>query len=256
MRNRAELWAHVQHTHSQDNLPAMGKKLASKVNRDGVAERVADPAVQQSVDVDLALLTYDDQRLGARELSSVQVAKHHDATPLFLVHTVPGLGKILSLVRLYAIHDIARFPRGQAFVSSERLVKGAKESAGKRLGTSGQKPGNGHLTWASSAAAVLFLGNRSAGQKSLARVEKTHGQGNALTSLAHKLARAVYDRLKRNTAFAMDTFLHGSGRRAGEPAASLATQGISRSQACARSCWTASLHAKVRLGLLSQSPRR
>jgi transposase len=118
----------------------MGKKLASKVNRDGVAERVADPAVQQSVDVDLALLTYDDQRLGARELSSVQVAKHHDATPLFLVHTVPGLGKILSLVRLYAIHDIARFPRGQAFVSSERLVKGAKESAGKRLARLAKNP--------------------------------------------------------------------------------------------------------------------
>jgi hypothetical protein len=33
-----------------------------------------------------------------------------------------------------------------------------------------------------------------------------------------------------------------------------ATQGISLSHACSRSCWTASLNAKVRIGFLSQSP--
>jgi len=49
---------------------------------------------------------------------------------------------------------------------------------------------------------------------------KTHGQGNALTVLAHTLARAVYDRLKRGTAFDLDTFLHQSWSGAGEPDAS------------------------------------
>src|SRR6266446_8877958 len=44
-RTRGELLAHVHHTNSQDNLPAIGKKIASKANRDGVAERFADPAV-------------------------------------------------------------------------------------------------------------------------------------------------------------------------------------------------------------------
>jgi hypothetical protein len=57
---RAELLAHVQHTNSQDNLPAIGKKIAYQANREGVAERFADPAVQKSVEVDLALITYDD----------------------------------------------------------------------------------------------------------------------------------------------------------------------------------------------------
>jgi hypothetical protein len=164
------------------------------------------------------------------------------------------MGKILSLVRLYDIHDMARFPRGQDVVSYGRLVTCAKASAGKRLGMSGNKIGNGHLTWAFSEAAVLFLRNNPAGQTYLARVEQTHGKGNALTILAHKLARAVYDRLKRQTACDMDKCLHGSGSRAGEPDASRATQGISLSQACSRSCWTASLNAKVRIGLLSQSP--
>src|SRR4029453_3616099 len=35
-------------TNSQYNLPAIGKKIAYKANRDGVAERFADSAVQKS----------------------------------------------------------------------------------------------------------------------------------------------------------------------------------------------------------------
>jgi transposase len=41
-RTRGELLAHVQNTNSQYNLPAIGKKIAYKTNRDGVAERFAD----------------------------------------------------------------------------------------------------------------------------------------------------------------------------------------------------------------------
>jgi len=145
MRKRAALLAHVQNTNSQYNLPEIGKKIASKANRDGVAQRCAEPAVHKSIEVDLALITSDDQLLGDMALSLLQAAKHHDANTLYLLQTVPGIGKILSLVLLYEIHDIARFPSVQDFVSYGRLVKCAKESAGKHLGTSGQKIGNAHL---------------------------------------------------------------------------------------------------------------
>jgi transposase len=121
---------------------------------------------------------------------------------------VPGIGKILSLVLLYEIHDIHRFPRVQEFVSYCRLVKCAKESAGKRYGTSGAKIGNAYLKWAFSEAAVLFLRDHPPGQKYLARLEKQHGKGKALTVLAHKLARAVYYMCKRETVFDMRTFLN------------------------------------------------
>ena len=168
-RKRAELLTHVQQTNSQYNLPEIGKKIAYKANRSGVAERFADPAVQKSVEVDLALLDYDDQLLRDLEFAIVKMAKQHDANTLYLLQTVPGIGKILSLVLLYEIHDIARFPRVQDFVSSCRLVKCAKESAGKRYGTSGTKIGNAYLKWAFSEAAVLFLRNHPAGQKYLAR---------------------------------------------------------------------------------------
>jgi transposase len=63
MRKRAELLAHVQNTNSQYNLPEIGKKLAYKANRQGVAERCADPAVQKSIEVDLALIDHYDQLL-------------------------------------------------------------------------------------------------------------------------------------------------------------------------------------------------
>jgi hypothetical protein len=39
---------------------------------------------------------------------------------------------------------------------------------------------------------------------------KKHGKGKALTVLAHKLARAVYYMLQRETAFDMQQFLQSS----------------------------------------------
>jgi len=216
VRKRGELLAHVQNTNSQYNLPAIGKKIAYKANRDGVAERCADPAVQKSMAIDLALIGYYDALLCDLELAIVKAAKHHDANTWYLLRTVPGIGKILSLVLLYEIPDIERFPRVQDFASECRLVKCAKASAGKRSGTSGTKIGNAHLQWAFSEAAVLFLRDNPAAQKLLARLEKKHSKGKALTILAHKLARAVYYMLKRQTAFDMNTFLHGEGRGVGE----------------------------------------
>jgi transposase len=205
-RKRAELLAHVQKTNSQYTLPAIGNKLASKANRDGVAERFADPAVQNSLAVALALIRYDDELLREVELTIRKTAKHHDANTLSLLQTMPGIGKILRLVLRDAIHDINRFPTVQEFVSSCRLVTWAKASAGKRLGTSGTKIGNAPLTWAFSDAAVLCLRDPPPAQQDLARLEKKHDKGKALTVLAHKLARAVYDRLKRHVAFGKDRF--------------------------------------------------
>jgi transposase len=225
-RKRGELLAHVQNTNSQYHLPAIGKKIAYKTNRDGVAERFADPAVHKSIEVDLALITYYDELLRDVELTIVKTAKHHDAQTLYLLQTVPGIGTILSLVLLYDIHQIDRFPRVQDFASYCRLVKCAKESAGKRSGTSGTKIGHAHLKWAFSEAAVLFLRDNPAGQKFLTRLEKKHSKGKALTILAHKLARAVYYMLKHKTAFDMAKFLNGSGRGVGELAASLASPGM------------------------------
>jgi transposase len=208
-RKRAALLAHIQNTHSQYNLPESGQTLAYQANRDGVAERFPEPAVQQSMAVDLALIGSYAPLLSDVELPIVKAAKQHDAPTLYLLQTVPGIGTILRLVLLYEIHAIQRVPRVQDVVSSCRLVKWAKESAGKRYGTAGTTIGNAYLKWAFSEAAVLFLRDNPAGQKYLARLEKKHGTGKAWTVLAQQLGRAVYDMLRRNTGFDRDNVLHG-----------------------------------------------
>jgi transposase len=215
----------VPHTHGPDNVPALGTTIAYTANRVGVAERFPAPAVQQRLDGDLALIDSDDPLLRDLELALVTPAKPHDANTLDWLQTVPGIGKRRRRVLVYERHDSTRFPRGQEVVSSCRVVTGAKASAGTRSGPSGTKSGNASLTWAFSEAAVLCLRHNPAGQTSLARVERNHGQGKAWTGSAHTRARAVSDLVTRGTACDMDQVLRGEGSGAGEPMAERGHQG-------------------------------
>jgi transposase len=117
MRQRAALLTHVQQTNGQYNLPEIGKKIAYKANREGVAERFPHPAIQKSIEVDLTLLGYYDGLLTELELCIVNTAKEHNAQIFYRLRSIPGVGKILALVLLYEIHDTHRFPRVQEFVS-------------------------------------------------------------------------------------------------------------------------------------------
>ena len=184
-------------------MPEIGKTIASKANRQGVAERFEAAAVHKTIAVDLALITYDDELLKDLALSILQTAKSHDANTLYLVQTVPGMGKIFSLVLLSASHHIDRVASVQDLASSCRLVTCRKASGGQRWGSSGKNIGNAHLTGAFAEAAPLFLRHNPQGQKLWSRLEKTPGTGKALSSLAHKRGRAVYCMLKRQGAFAM-----------------------------------------------------
>jgi transposase len=132
------------------NLPEIEKKIAYKANREGVIDHLPDPSVRKSIEVDLELLDFYDQLLTSLELYIVKKVKAHDVRSWYLLRSIPGVGKILSLVLLYEIHDIRRFPRVQDFVSYCRLVKCPRESAGKKFGTKNSKIGNVPLKWAFS----------------------------------------------------------------------------------------------------------
>jgi len=207
VRQRAELLAHIQNTNSQYNLPEIGKKLAYKANREGVEDHFSDPSVRKTIEVDVALLDHYDKVLREVELYITRTAKVHDGQTFSRLQSVPGVGQILALVILYEIQDIARFPRVQDFVSYCRLVKCAKESGGKRVGTSGKKIGNVHLRWAFAEAVVLFLRHNQPGKEYFTKLEHKHGKAKALTVLAHKLGRAVYYMLTRERAFALNRFV-------------------------------------------------
>jgi transposase len=207
VRKRAELLAHIHNTNSQYNLPEIGKRLAYKANRDGVEEHFSDPSVRKTIEVEVSLIDHYDQVLGEVELYIARSAKAHDGQTFSRLQSVPGIGQIVALVILSEIQDIARFPRVQDFVSYCRLVKCAKESTGKRLGTSGKKSGNVHLRWAFAEAAVVFLRQHQLGKEFFMKLEHQHGKAKALTVLAHELGRAVYSRLTREQAFDLQRFV-------------------------------------------------
>ena len=62
VRKRAELLAHIQNTNSQYNLPTIGRRLDRKKNREGIDEHFPIPAVRKSVEADLQLLDYFDEK--------------------------------------------------------------------------------------------------------------------------------------------------------------------------------------------------
>jgi transposase len=171
--------------------------------------------VRKTIEVDVSLIDHYDQLLSEGELYITRTAKAHDGQTCARLHSVPGSGQILALVILYELQDSARFPRGQDFVSYCRLVKCAKESAGKRLGTSGKKIGNVHLRWALAEAAALFLRHNQPGKEYFTKLEHKHGKAQALTVLAHKLARAMYYMLTREQAFDLHRFVTASPLRGG-----------------------------------------
>ena len=53
---------------------------------------------------------------------------------------------------------------------------------------------------------MLYLRHGVDGKKLLARLERKHGKGRALSILAHKLGRAVYYILARGTVFSHEKF--------------------------------------------------
>ena len=207
MRKRAELFSHIQNTRSQYNLDDPLGTIAKPQNRKGVIERFNDPSVQKIIAADLAVITAYDPIIDKMERDIIRMAKHHDPVSHALLNTIPGIGKILSLVILYEIEDIKRFPSVQDFASYCRLIKCTKESNGKIYGSSGKKIGNAHLKWAFSEAAVLFLKGNEQGKKYLDRLTRKHHKGKALSILAHKLGRATYFILKNKKPFDQKKFL-------------------------------------------------
>jgi hypothetical protein len=116
---------------------------------------LTDPAVPTSLAGDWALLTHDDPRRTALELSIVKAANHPEV------------------------------------VSDGRRGKRATDSAGTRVGPAGHNLGHAHLKGAVAEAAAVCPRQHPAGPTRLARVGPTQGQGTARTLLAHRLARAV-----------------------------------------------------------------
>ena len=207
VRQRAALLTHIQQTNAQYNLPPIGKSLKYMGNREGVADRFANDSVRKTVESDLLIIEAFDARIRDIERHILTSAKAHDATTLHVLRTIPGIGKILSLVILYEMHDIRRFPTSQKFCSYSRLIRPVKESAGKRVGVGNGKMGNAYLKWAFSEAVVLFLRETREATPYIQRLERKYGKAKAKGILAHRLGRTVYYMLKHQQVFDLKKFV-------------------------------------------------
>ena len=201
MHHQSELLTHIHNTNTQYNLPGFSKRIDRHSNRVGLPELFPDPMVRKSIEADVELLDVYHAILLRLEHQVLQQARHHDPVLLSLLRTVPGIGKILALVMIYEIHDIRRFPRVGDFISYCRLVKPARESAGKRRGSKNAKIGNVHLKWAFSEAACLLLKDSSPAKELHQRLVSKYGKAKALSILAQKLGRTVYSVLKNRRPF-------------------------------------------------------
>lgn len=206
-RKKAELIAHIQNTATQYNLPAPLGRIAKPSERDDLLEKFSDTVVRRMVQLDLDLIEHAETLLDTLERDLERLTQQHAPVEIALLKSIPGVGRILGMVILYEIEDIARFPRPQDFSSYCRLVKPAKESNGKNYGHSGKKIGNAHLRWAFGEAVALMLKGNAPAKAALQKLASKHGKGKALAILSHRLGRAVYFMLKNQVPFDQDKFL-------------------------------------------------
>jgi transposase len=206
VHHRSNLLTHLQQTNYQYNVPKIGKTLKYKGNREGIVERFTDESVQNTIEVDLELIAYDDHMIRKLAWHILQTARAHDAAALHILRSIPGIGKMLSLVMLYEGQDIRRFPRPQQCVSYARLIRPVKESGGKRTGTAHGTIGNAYVKWAFSEAVVVFLRETREAQPYIRRLERKEGKDKAKGILSHRLGRTVYDMLTHTQLFDINKF--------------------------------------------------
>ena len=208
VRQRAELITHIHNTLSQNNLPPNTGDLKYTKHRQALRSVSIDKSVQYNIDLDINRIDFYDSELAKLEWYLRQKARSFDRNSILLLKSIPGVGRILSMTLLFEIGTIDRFSRVQDFVSYCRLVKCQRTSAGKPYGTGGAKIGNAYLRWAFGETAVLFLRGNADAKQWFEKKANQHNKTKALTILAHKLGRATYFMLKRQTLFDQRQFLN------------------------------------------------
>ena len=99
VHQQSELFAHIQITNMQYNLPDFQKNISYSANRSDLSDRFSDPDVQKMcVEADMLLLDAYHRTLIEIEAQIKRRAVAHDPLSCQLLRSIPGVGSILSLV--------------------------------------------------------------------------------------------------------------------------------------------------------------
>lgn len=115
--------------------------------------------------------------------------------------TINGVGKILAMVIMMEVGDIARFKKVGNYCSYCRCVKSERISNGKKKGVGNKKNGNKYLSWAYVEAANFCIRHNPQAEKFYQRKKAKSNGIVAIKALSNKLARASYYMMRDQVPF-------------------------------------------------------
>lgn len=207
MTIRAEAYAHIQSVFRQNCIIISPNDVKNKKTRRSLITKLKDKQLISSVRMDLDVIDNFDALLKPIEAEIRAKAKFHDRTSLNLLLSVPGIGDMMSLIILYEIGDINRFPSAQRFSSYSRIVKCERESAGKKTKGGFQKIGNPYLKWAFSEIIIHAPATSPYIKNFYDRLIEKFGKQRAKRIITHKFGVAIFYMLKNKQVFDEQRFI-------------------------------------------------
>jgi transposase len=136
-----------------------------------------------------------------------QIKSVVQATPTMkLLMTLPGVGKILTVVMTLEIGDVSRFPGPEHLASYSGTVPRIKSSGGKSFYGRVRPDVNRYLKWAFVEAANSIVVHQSHYpnrhvNRLYKRIRERRGHPKAVVAVARHLAEATYWMLKKNESY-------------------------------------------------------
>ena len=207
---RAEAYTHIQTTFHQNGKSIHPSAVKDKKKRHLLVDEFDDSSIRKTIEADLDMIYFLDPKIQKLELYIRQTAREHDRSALNILRSIPGVGDMLSLIILYEIQDISRFPTVQQFCSYARLVRGAYESAGKKVGRGKAKIGNHFLKFA--IAEIIMKATIPCREiaEYYNKLESQNGKARARTIISHKFGIAIYYMLKNKQVFDAKQFVQSN----------------------------------------------
>lgn len=210
MKIRSEAYVHIQTIFRQHCMNINPKDVKNKNDRRLLIDRIDDPQIKSSIEMNLNVIDFFDAQLNKVEKEIRAKAKYHDRTSLNILLTVPGVGDMMSLVILYEIGNIDRFPTPQDFSSYARLVKCERSSGGKKYKGGFQKIGNPYLKWAIGEIIIHAPTFSPYIKDYYERLISKNGKAKARAIITHKFGVAIYNMLKHKEVFNEKRFVQFS----------------------------------------------
>lgn len=209
-RIRSEAYRHIQCTFHQHEQYISPSAVRDKSSRHRLLDVFDDPVLRMMVEADLETIYFLDPKIKQLEDAIRWQARTYDRDLLTILQSIPGLGDILSLITLYEIDNINRFPSPQQFCSYARLVRGSYESAGKYLGHGKAKIGNPWLKYAIAEIIIHAECTSPSIAQFYQRLQQQHGIKRAKSIISHKFGIGIFYMLKNKQVFDEKRFVQSA----------------------------------------------